>query len=192
MVIFIFWYILKEQSFLHIMLTFVLNVFSSLCAVSTLLFPLTVPSKYSAMLYIINPFVAYTQQKKKVNTLSSSDFSYKTVIKSNKLYIKLKVIKFSFTLLEKKIRINFTHEWTHLFFSSRVQKWKLQKLTICHWCVNAFPHNGNKRSNLHNGFIFEWEAEFVETAWLSLIGYLESGRSVRTVSCVHSNNIKVV
>ena len=34
----------------------------------------------------------YTQQKKKVNTFSRSDFSYKTVIKSNKLYIKLKEI----------------------------------------------------------------------------------------------------
>ena len=36
----------------------------------------------------------YTQQKKKVNTFSSSDFSFKTVIKSNELYIKLKEIKF--------------------------------------------------------------------------------------------------
>ena len=52
----------------------------------------------------------YTQQKEKVNTFSSSDFSYKTVIKSNKLYIKLKAIKFSFTLLgenkEKFVRMS--------------------------------------------------------------------------------------
>ena len=31
----------------------------------------------------------YTQQKKKVNTFSSSDFSYKTFINIHKLYIKL-------------------------------------------------------------------------------------------------------
>ena len=36
--------------------------------------------------------------------------------------------------------------------------------------------------NLHNGFIFEWETELVETAWLSFIGYLESGRSLKTLA----------
>ena len=34
----------------------------------------------------------YTQQKKKVNTFSSSDFSYKTFRNIHELYIKLKEI----------------------------------------------------------------------------------------------------
>ena len=38
---------------------------------------------YSLYTYI------YTQQKKKVNTFSSSDFSYKTFINIHELYIKL-------------------------------------------------------------------------------------------------------
>ena len=77
----------------------------------------------------------------------------------------------------------------------------MQKWTVCHWCVNALPqNNGNKRSHLHNGFIFEWETNLVKLHYwafalrkikmpvLSIedrgraIGYLESGRTVRTVA----------
>ena len=43
--------------------------------------------------------VNYTQQKKKVNTFSSSDFSYKTFRNIHELYIKLKKIKLSFKLI---------------------------------------------------------------------------------------------
>ena len=64
--------------------------------------------------------------------------------------------------------MNFTHEWTHSFFliqGAKVKNAKMDNLPL-------MCNNGNKRSNLHNGFIFEWDYERHNCLNLSLCLYL--------------------
>ena len=69
----------------------------------------------------------YTQQKKKVNTFSSSNLSYKTLIKINKLYIKLKEILLSLNLVGgNKVKL---YAWVNtVIYLSQGAKVKVAKL----------------------------------------------------------------
>ena len=71
----------------------------------------------------------YTQQKKKVNTFSSSKFSYNTLIKLNKLYIKLKEILLSLNLVgENKVKLYaWVNTFIYLFQGTKVKVAKLHK-----------------------------------------------------------------
>ena len=72
---------------------------------------------------------SYTQQKKKVNTFSSLNFSYKTLIKINKLYIKLREILLSLNLVgENKVKIYaWVNTFIYLFQGAKVKLAKLHK-----------------------------------------------------------------